>query len=184
MENNADNINEVFYVVRSQSGDREALDLLLRSVQTGLWRYISRLVSDQALAEDVLQEVFMIVYRKIGWLNDPKLFRAWVYRIASRECFRYLKKEVRWREQIRDDEILNNVASVEDDPEYDPELTARILEMLERVSPASRAVLILHYLDEYSLNETATILDISTGTVRSRLAYGLAKLRDALGDAT
>ena len=102
MENNTDPAKEILLVLRSQSGDKEAFDELLKSVQTQLWRYISSLVGDREISADILQEVFLILYRKIGWLHNPELFRAWAYRIASRESFRYLKKEARWREHIRD----------------------------------------------------------------------------------
>ena len=180
MKNNADPKKEILLVLRSQSGDKEAFDELLKSVQIRLWRYISSLVGDREISADILQEVFLILYRKIGWLHNPELFRAWAYRIASRESFRYLKKEARWREHIRDDEILDQIPSVENEPEYDPELMTKIPALLSAVSPASRAVLILHYLDELTLSDTAEILDISVGTVKSRLAYGLAVLRNRI----
>lgn len=180
MKNDTDPTKEILLVLRSQSGDKVAFDELLKSVQTRLWRYISSLVGDRELAEDILQEVFLILYRKIGWLNDPKLFRPWAYRIASRESFRYLKKETRWRELVRDEEILDQAPSVKNESEYDPELIAGIPAMLSEVSPASRAVLILHYLDELTLADTAEILDISLGTAKSRLAYGLIRLRRLL----
>jgi len=63
---------------------------------------------------------------------------------------------------------------------YAPELIKEIPKLLSNISPASRAVLILHYLDEMSLNETAEILDISLGTAKSRLAYGLDSLRQKI----
>jgi len=177
MKKNTDSGKEILLVLRSQSGDTEAFDELLKSVQARLWRYISRLARNAEMAEDILQEVFLLLYCKIGWLNDPKLFLAWAYRIASRESFRYLKKEARWREHIRDEEILDRIPAVESRTEYDPELIANIPALLSDISPASRAVLILHYLDEFSLSDTAGILDISLGTAKSRLAYGLAGLR-------
>jgi RNA polymerase sigma-70 factor (ECF subfamily) len=168
---------EIFLVLLAQSGDKESLNELLKIVQTPLFRYIYRLVSEQNLAEDILQEVFLIIYRKLKWLENPTLFRAWAYRIASRETFRHLKKEKKWTEQIRDEEVLETIQAEISDQIYEPELIAKIPEMLEKVSPASRAVLILHYLEEMSLNQVAEVLDISLGTVKSRLNYGLEALR-------
>jgi RNA polymerase sigma-70 factor (ECF subfamily) len=63
------------------------------------------------------------------------------------------------------------------EPKYEAELIDKIPDLLSAVSPASRAVLILHYLEELTLSEIAEILDISVGTVKSRLAYGLSLLR-------
>lgn len=169
---------EIFLILRSQSGDREAFDELLKSVQAALFRYIFRLVGETATAEDVTQEVFLIIYRKIRWLENPQLFRAWAYRIASREAFKRLKRERRWAEQIRDEEVLEKISATETAEIYEPKLIEKIPELISSISPASRAVLILHYLDELSLSEVAEILDISLGTVKSRLAYGLARLRE------
>ena len=168
---------EMFLVLRSQTGDKTAFDELLKRVQQRLFRYIYRLTGNRALAEDVLQEVFIIIYRKLRWLENPKLFRAWAYRIASRETFRHLKKEKRWTRQIGDEEILEKTSSNEREEFYEPEVIAKIPELLAEISPAARAVIILHYLEEMTLAETAEILDIAPGTAKSRLAYGLESLR-------
>ena len=171
---------EIFLILRAQTGDRAAFDELLKSIQVALFRYIFRLVGEHGLAEDVTQEVFLIIYRKIRWLENPQLFRAWAYRIASREAFKRLKKERRWAEQIRDEEVLEKISAHETTEIYAPELIEKLPELISNVSPASRAILILHYLDEMPLSEIAEILDISLGTVKSRLAYGLTSLREKI----
>jgi RNA polymerase sigma-70 factor (ECF subfamily) len=73
---------------------------------------------------------------------------------------------------------LNVVAAGE--PSYSPELIGKLPELVGELSPASRAVVLLYYLHEMSLVETAAVLDIPVGTVKSRLAYGLARLRHRL----
>lgn len=168
---------DVFLVLRAQTGDKIAFEELLQSVEAPLFRYIYRLTERHDLAEDTLQEVFILIYRKLRWLENPKLFRPWAYRIASREIFRRLKKEKRWREQIRDEEVLHGVPATRSEPKFDPELIEKIPALLAQISPASRAVLMLHYLAEMSLAETAETLGINQGTVKSRLAYGLESLR-------
>ncbi len=170
----------MFLILRSQSGDRQAFDELLKTIQAPLFRYIYRLVGEHAQAEDVLQEVFIIIYRKLTWLENPKLFRAWVYRIASRAAFKHLKKERRWTEQIRDEKVLETLPAASAEETYEPEIINEIPKLISEVSPASRAVLILHYLDEMPLSEVAEILDISLGTTKSRLAYGLESLRQKI----
>ena len=91
---------EAQWVLRAQCDDREALELLLRSVQPSLHRYLCG-VSGSSAADDVLQEVLIIVCRKLRWLHTPELFRPWAYRIASRAAFRHFKKEKVWSEQAR-----------------------------------------------------------------------------------
>src|SRR5262249_46466311 len=93
---------EAWRVLRAQSGDRAALDALLRSVQESLFRYVRSLVTDHALAEDVLQEAFVRIYRKLTWLHQPELFRPWAFRIASRLAFQRLRRERRRVDQPGD----------------------------------------------------------------------------------
>ena len=169
---------EILRVLQAQSGSRKALDELFKSVQEPLFRYIVTLVNDRHLAEDVLQEVFIRIFRKLRWLREPQAFRAWSYQIATREAFRYLKKERSWTDQVRDDDVLNVMPVAE--PVYSPELVQQLPELVGELSPASRAVIVLFYLHELSLVETAAVLDIPVGTVKSRLAYGLESLRRRL----
>jgi RNA polymerase sigma-70 factor (ECF subfamily) len=169
---------ETWWVLQAQSGSREALDELFKSVQEPLYRYIVSVVNEKHLAEDVLQEVFMRIYRKLRWLREPQAFRAWCYQIATREAFRYLKRERLWTDQIRDEGVLNVLPA--GDPVYSPELVKRLPELVGSLSPASRAVIVLFYLHEMSLVETAAVLEIPVGTVKSRLAYGLESLRRRL----
>jgi RNA polymerase sigma-70 factor (ECF subfamily) len=169
---------ESWWVLQAQSGSREALDELFKSVQEPLYRYIVSVVNEKHLAEDVLQEVFIRIYRKLRWLREPQAFRAWCYQIATREAFRYLKRERLWTDQIRDEGVLNVLPA--GDPVYSPELVKRLPELVGSLSPASRAVIVLFYLHEMSLVETAAVLEIPVGTVKSRLAYGLESLRRRL----
>lgn len=166
-----------WWVLRAQSGDQEALNELLKAVQKPLYRYIISLVREQHLAEDILQEVFIRIYRKLGWLREPEVFRAWAYQIATRETFRHLKRERRWREQVRDETALDMVPILPPGEEFAPELIEHLPHLVANLSPASRAVIVLYYLHEMSLDETAAVLGIPIGTVKSRLAYGLESLR-------
>jgi RNA polymerase sigma-70 factor, ECF subfamily len=167
---------EAQWVLRAQCNDREALELLLRNVQPSLHRYLSRLVGASS-ADDVLQDVLIIVCRKLKWLQTPEFFRAWAYRVASRAAFRHLKKEKRWSDRLREEVVLDEM------PAPEVSVPVEILPALlcsDSLTPASRAVLALHFQEELSLPEVAAILEIPLGTVKSRLAYGLAALRKKL----
>jgi len=171
---------ESWWVLQAQSGSHEALNELFKSVQDPLFRYIVSLVRDKHLAEDILQEVFIRIYRKLRWLQEPAAFRAWTYQIASREAFRYLKRERRWSDQVRDEETSTALPSDDHESEFPRELIQTLPQLVGSLSPASRAVVVLFYLHEMSLVETAAVLDIPVGTVKSRLAYGLQSLRRSL----
>src|SRR5262249_53694473 len=167
-------------ILLAQAGDRQALAQLLQSIQEALHRYLVRLVNDEHLADDVLQEVFVLIWRKLRWLRDPELFRPWVYRIASREAFRRLKKERFWSRRLRDP-LLETMVQEEPPERVPQEWLDQLPSHLAALSPASRAVLLLHYLQGLTLGEVANVLALSPGTVKSRLAYGLATLRHRLG---
>lgn len=160
-------------MLRAQCGDREALELLLRAIQPALSRYLRGVVG-ATWADDVLQDVLIVVARKLAWLEDPELFRAWAFRIASRAAFKHLKRERRW---VGDDAGLEDIAAPESRP---TEELLQQLATLEGISPASRAVLVLHFQEEMTLLAVAAILEVPLGTVKSRLAYGLKALRKQL----
>ncbi len=165
---------EVRLVLLAQTDDRESIERLLVGVQSGLLRYISGLVG-QECADDVLQDVFVKIWRNLRWLDRPELFRPWAYRIASRTCFRFLKRERRLAERGYPEPVLEELTGVS--RVETPELIAGLESVVGRLSPASRPVLMLHYGQDLPIEDVAAVLDISIGTAKSRLAYGLACLR-------
>ncbi len=160
-------------IVLAQAGDRQALDELFTFLQRPLFRYIRSLVADESFAEDILQEVFVLIYRKLDWLDEPAVFLPWCYRIASREAFRRLKR-IRGRNEMELDEASMG-ASFQTEP---VEANFDASDLIERAPPAARPVLALHYLEDFSIEEVGGILGIPAGTVKSRLAYGLKVLRE------
>jgi RNA polymerase sigma-70 factor (ECF subfamily) len=166
------------WVLRAQCGDRGALEDLLRLLEPPLRRYLVGMIGTDE-AEDVLQDVLILVYRKLSFLNDPDLLRPWVFRIASRSAIRHLKKRHRWSEKRDDSVALEAIAAVPApvDARSIPELLAS-----HPISPACRAVLALHFGEQMTLAEVAAVLEIPLGTAKSRLAYGLALLRKRLNE--
>jgi RNA polymerase sigma-70 factor, ECF subfamily len=167
------NEDEAALVIRAQCGDRAAMEQVLRQVQPALRRYVVRLVGPTA-ADDVLQETLISIARKLTWLAEPRFFRAWSYRIASRAAFAHLREEKRRGSQESDDGALAALEATAPRPSGE-----QLRELLESpaLSPASRAVLLLHFQEEMPLAQVAAVLEVPLGTVKSRLAYGLAALR-------
>ncbi len=163
-------------VLQASLGERDALEEVLSCLQGPLLGYITSVVG-RTSADDVLQETLLQICRKISWLRDPELFKPWAYRIASRSCFKSLKKERRLFALENEAAPLGEEALL-----LQPELQLFLdmPELLMKISPASRAVLHLHYLQELSIQEVAAILDITVGTTKSRLAYGLSCLRQII----
>jgi RNA polymerase sigma-70 factor (ECF subfamily) len=124
------------WVLRAQCHDREALEALLRSVQPALRRYLCELVGSTE-ADDVQQDILMIAVGRLKSLEEPGLFRPWLFRIASRQAFRHIRKRRLWQERHEPESHLDLRASPEAPPPND------VLRLLSTdiVSPASRAVL-------------------------------------------
>src|ERR1700723_4464686 len=82
-------------VLLAQTGDRDALEQLLRDSHAPLRRYITSLVGAD-LADDILQETSLQIFRKLPFLREPAVFRPWTLHIASRIAFSHLKRARRW----------------------------------------------------------------------------------------
>jgi RNA polymerase sigma factor (sigma-70 family) len=163
-------------VLRAQTGDRAALDEVLRSVQHELFAYLAHYTSDAHLAEDILQDTFLIACRQLKWLRHPEYFRTWIFRIATREAWRRMHAERR-RRGVPLSESAEPAAADASRPGNASEIR-HLRENIEALPPNSRAVVLLHYGAGLTLSEAAAVLDVPEGTVKSRLAYALALLRE------
>jgi len=157
-------------VVRAQTGDRQALDRLLRDHQAALYRHVRTITGNGDVALDALQNSLLLIARRLGSLRDPRWFRAWAYRIATREAVRASKRDVRLQ-------LLPAEAAAQAGPPPDPALLRDCADRLDALPAAAQIVVRLHYFEGLTLVEIAEALEIPTGTVKSRLAYGLARLR-------
>jgi RNA polymerase sigma-70 factor, ECF subfamily len=166
--------DEALLVMLVQRGDIAAFEKLLRRLHAPIRQYVTRMVG-AADADDVLQEVAIRIFRKVHLLREPTVFRAWAFRIATRISLAHLKRERRWRELENDAELIRTISANSSEHEK-PD--CNFLELIDRVSPASRAALLLHYDQHLSLEETAAILNVPLGTVKSRLSYGLTTIRN------
>ena len=165
--------DEAFLVLLAQTGDREALGGLLAGVQPRLRGYLRMLTRDPARADDVLQDVFVIAVRKLVFLRDPALFRPWLYRIATREARRRGPPAGPSLDDVPEPAGTIALEQTILDAESREQLRARVGEL----PPRAREVIALHYFEEMPLHDVAAVLDAPLGTVKSRLAYGLSRLR-------
>ena len=106
----------------------------------------------------------------------------WAYRIASRIALLHLSREKRRRAFESNSETLDLFSSTVAPALED--IDCEFLRLIEQVSPASRAVLLLHYQQHLSLEETAIVLDVPVGTAKSPLAYGVTQVRNSLKEKT
>ena len=168
----------VALVVRAALGDMPSLDRLLRAIQQPLYDHIMYITGDGDAASDVLQDVLVIVCRTLIRLHDPKLFRAWIFRIATREAVRATRRNA--RRSIALDAVPDAPDESVDESEFGAELIAAIPALVGELPPACGLVIRLRYLEELSVSEVAEALNVPQGTVKSRAAYGIALLKRRL----
>jgi RNA polymerase sigma-70 factor (ECF subfamily) len=174
-----------------QQADSEAYETLIRRFQTPVYNLAWRLLDDPADAGDVVQEVFLKVFRNVGSFRGDSSLRTWIYRIAVNEShnrrrwlFRHRKGETGIDDVFPADD--NREAPLIDSGETPFDFTvnreAQLLleEGLAAISPALRAALVLREIEELSYEEIATVLEVSIGTVKSRIVRGRESLRHYL----
>ena len=155
---------EPVLVALAQNGDQEAMEALLRRSYRPLRGFITPMVG-ASHADDVLQEIALAIFQNLRYLRHPRAFRSWAFRLASRRAFRHLKRETRWARLETDPDAISSVPAPETLPEA---LEAGLLAAIEQVSPASRAVLLLHYCR--SVGPDAAALDLRDSTLLGELA--------------
>lgn len=176
MDTEVDSQRTELLVLRAQAGDRAALDRLLQKLQTPLFGYLLKLLGNHADAEDALQATLLQIARKIRWLRDPGSLRAWAFRIASRLAFRTLKFRKRNPKTVNA-ETMDAMIEVADTQPPNSELLAMIPQWLDRITARGREAVMLHYIEGFTTEQVAEILDIPVGTAKSRISYALSCIR-------
>lgn len=169
--------SDALIVVRCQLGNQDAWQQLVARWQPRLWRFIARMVSERAAAEDVLQTVWLRVIRSIVQLRDPEQWSAWVYGVARAAI------ADRYREQYRrpPTDTVNDIP-ISDSSSDRFDVTEFLDSGLEKLHPADREAVVLHYLEQLPLIEVAVICGVPAGTIKSRLHRARAALRKSLRD--
>ncbi|MHC4389037.1 MAG: RNA polymerase sigma factor [Planctomycetota bacterium] len=164
---------EELLVLRCQIGDRSAFAELIEQYQAPLRYFVARLLEDPEMAEDILQDTWLTVIRKIHTLRQLETFSAWLYRIARNKVYGELRKKKALRVLQEDAPVPND----NQEPNFSPEDAARVHECLERLKPEHKEVLLLRFLEQMSYEQISQVIDRKAGTVRSRIHYAKRALK-------
>jgi len=167
------------------AGNEDAIEMLVRQYEAGVFRLALSMVGDQADAQEITQETFIAALRSLRTYQEKKSFKAWLYTIALNQSRRHLRKR-RILERLRT--TLTNVIRVDAQKQASPEEAiienekeAVIWTELNKLDERHRIVVILRYFQELSIAEISEILTVNEGTVHSRLHNARERLRSALG---
>ncbi len=169
-------------VRRVSSDDRLAFQILVERYGRRVYNFIHRMVSDSALAEDILQETFVRVYRKRSMGNRVRNFPSWVYAIAAnlaRDELRKRRRKVLSEDPLKID-CLSDDSNRPDVRAERRELRRRIDVAIQGLPPQQREVLVLRDIEGLSYEEITSVLRVRMGTVKSRLNRARLKLQEEL----
>ncbi|MEU8186643.1 RNA polymerase sigma factor [Micromonospora carbonacea] len=161
-------------VVRAQLGERAALAEMVARWRLPVWRYVRRML-DADRADDVSQEIWLAVVRGLPRLREPARFTPWLFAIARRSIVDRLRTEYA-REQ---ETPLLHDRCVED-PGEAVVVRAELVDALTGLPVLEREILVLHYLEDLSVQDCAQVCQVPVGTVKSRLHRARRLLREHL----
>ncbi len=163
--------------LRCQAGEQHAFEDLVTVMERPLLYYATKLTGNAETALDVLQDVWMKALRGIRGLRDPGSLRPWLYRITHGMVVDRIRKHIS-RERAEEAHVeefheSSGISFTEDD-------AAAVHDALNELAPKHREVLVLYFLEDFSLAEIATVVGCSEGTVKSRLHYAKKAIKEIL----
>ena len=164
----------------ARNGDERAFSALADDCVDRLLKVAHGILRDRQMAEDATQEALLDIWRRLPTLRDTSRFDAWSYRLVVNACHSELRRSRGW--------LTSVVGAVTREPAH-PDHTSLVHDMyelehaFETLSLDHRAVVILHHYIGLSMADTAEALGIREGTARSRLYYGMKRLRASLTPA-
>jgi len=170
-------------LARIARGDQVAMRALFARHQTGIYRWLVRLVRNEAIAEDLLSDVFLDVWRAAGSFQGRSSVSTWLLAIARHKALSARRRRL-------DDALDDTVAAQMPDPADDPEIALQKKDQSEllraalyQLSDEHRQVLDLVYYHGRSVKETAEIVGVGEATVKTRMFYARKRLEGLLAAA-
>ncbi|MHB8523590.1 MAG: RNA polymerase sigma factor [Limisphaerales bacterium] len=166
-------------VQAARAGAPEAWDSLFKRYQLPLYVYVFELVHDRQTALDLVQETFINAARYLDSLRDDEKFGSWLFGIAHQKCLQHWRKRHVETVSLDDEEHDFPNEEAEDPRELliHREQEQELFALLDRLPIAQRAAVLLHFVENFSLEDIARITGAQLGTVKSRLHYAKKALR-------
>jgi RNA polymerase sigma-70 factor (ECF subfamily) len=168
-------------VMEARAGDSDAWNVLLARFRLPLYAYVFELVREEQTSLDIVQESFINAARYIRSLRRDEKFGSWLFNIAHQKCVHHWRKQPRlW---ISLDAEEKEIAGGDPGPRellIRKEQEEECRQLLSQLPLPQRAVLLLHFIEDFSMEEIAGITGAQIGTVKSRLHYARKAFRKLL----
>lgn len=176
--------NDAELIQQTLMGDQRAFGTLVRRYQKPLHALVWRKIGDFHIAEEITQDIFLNVYKKLQTLKNPNRFAGWLYVIASRRCIAWLKKKRIPMKSLdaMPPEELEELAYAQYHAERQEEIVNDrhreiVKRLLQKLPESERTVVTLHYLGDMTCEDISKFLGVSPNTVKSRLHRARKRLR-------
>jgi RNA polymerase sigma-70 factor (ECF subfamily) len=183
MTNAAANPSDHDLICEIQGGSLDALGIIYDRHRGLVYRTALAISNDPEAAADLLQDVFLRLFRFAERIDPERPLEPWLYRVTANQSYTWVKRHQRWTQPL--DEIAEWLSSgVKNSPQYITEQddeSKRIQSAITKLSLPQRVVVVMYYLNDLSLSEISEILEIPEGTVKSRLHDGRNALKHHLG---
>jgi len=189
-----DEISDAELVVQAQGGDPRAFEALVTRYRGKIYAMIYNMIHNDADAWDLAQDTFLKAWKALPKFEARSGFYTWIYRITHNVTYDWLRKKNITSGAVEfDDAVMGhaidpgssttpNVAGAPDENMERSELGQRIREAIEQLSPDHRSVILLKEVEGLKYQEIADSLEITIGTVMSRIFYARKKLQALLAD--
>ena len=167
-------------IQRIASGDKLAMRVLFARHHVRVYRFVVRLVRDETLAEDVVSEMFLEVWRQAATFKARAAVSTWLLAIARFKALSLLRRK---GEEALDEEVARAIEDPADDPEVavqKKERSAMLRRCWSKLSPEHRDIIDLVYYQEKAIVEVAEIIGIPENTVKTRMFYARKRLSELL----
>jgi RNA polymerase sigma-70 factor, ECF subfamily len=182
--------NPTTFVQQARAGEPAAWNGLFQRYQLPLYTYAYELVRHEQDSLDIVQETFINAIRHLGSLRDDEKFGSWLFGIAHQKCIQHWRKQSRrtmFQEQDAAEFAEADFPSGENSPDewlVRKEQEEAFLVLLEQLEPPHRSVLLLHWIEEFTLEQIAEVTGTQLGTVKSRMHYAKRALKKLLEKTT
>lgn len=184
-------MDEALTIEQAKQGDKRALSVLVNRYSERVYNLALRILRNREEAEDVLQDTFLTVIRKLHTFDGRSSFFTWVYRIATNSALMLIrKKKVRRSNMVESDSDMEfsdiqNMVDWSQDPTFDlynDEVRSKIDSAINKLDDKYRTVFVLRDIEGLSTRDTAEVLNITEENVKIRLLRARQKLRRELSD--
>lgn len=163
-----------------QEGDQRAFETIFQRYRGRIFDYLIRLVRDQAIAEEIFQEVFLHLFRHASQFDSSRTFRPWFFRVAHNRAMDFFRKNPeRGNLEKLQEEFPQSTPSPED-LALSAESVRTLDRMLQLLSEEHRSVLLLRFKEDLTYEEVAEVFDCPVGTAKSRMHHAIKNLRELM----